>query len=884
MGTTTRKVGATFMPSSQCTLETLWADAGFSPNAAQRQAILHADGPLFLPAGPGSGKTRVLLWRTLNLIVFHGVAPEQIYLSTFTEKAARQLKDGLRALLGQVTAATGVPYDTGRMYVGTVHSLCQRLLLDRRFHPDRDRGTAPALLDDLDQYLWLARSRAWRELLTVGGFGEDAHAEINGWFEDKPEGSASKHVAVTNCLSLFNRLSEECVVPVDAMRRTDDPMLVRLLRVYTAYRERLETEGATAQTDFSLLQQHALRLLEGAPNAGGDVFRHVVIDEYQDTNAVQERIFFRLAAGTRNLCVVGDDDQALYRFRGATVENFVEFAPRCQAKWGCTPTAIPLVTNYRSRRRIVDFYGAFVDRCDWAKTPPASGHHRVVDKQIEAHSTDAGPAVVASTPGTAGDVCAEVAQFVQRLLREGKVTDPNQVAFLYPSLKSPHVQRQMAALEAVGLRVYAPRARSFLDGDEVTAMLGLFTRVLGRPPRGDFRGMEYAGFHDWLDRAEDVAERLCDGDPALAAFVNDRRDDVETARDDWRWLAAVATERGWALDAPYDAAMMKRALHGAAGLSGKAKRTLGSAYFDRLVRERAAVGRPYPLGYVLKRATSVEWSLLDLFWRLCGFDHFRAMFDAAHRPTDPDEGPVSTLSLLSQYVGRFVDRRAPLLTGELLQDGGAGRLFFASYCYALFRRGEGEYEDAEDPFPKGRIPFLTVHQAKGLEFPVVVLGNLRKDDKGPTHLEKTVRPLLDRDGEPLTRVAEFDIMRMFYVALSRAKHLLVLAHYKGAGQRINKPFADLLGPGTAVPGGAVPRIPAFDTRPLPAAGPDGDALPRSYSYTADYLHYQRCPRQYMIFREYDFVPSRSQTMLFGTLVHRTMDDLHQWLIARRQTP
>ena len=93
------------------TIEDLWAEADFAPNPSQRHAILHTAGPLFLTAGPGSGKTRVLLWRTVNLIVFHEVKPEEIFLSTFTEKAAFQLKEGLRALLGLVTNRTGKPYD-----------------------------------------------------------------------------------------------------------------------------------------------------------------------------------------------------------------------------------------------------------------------------------------------------------------------------------------------------------------------------------------------------------------------------------------------------------------------------------------------------------------------------------------------------------------------------------------------------------------------------------------------------------------------------------------------------------------------------------------------------------------------------------------------------
>lgn len=134
------------------TLPTLWADVGFTPNPQQEQAIHHIEGPLHLPAGPGSGKTRVLLWRTVNLIVFHGVSPDEIFLSTFTEKAALQLKEGLRGLLAVASRYTGQHYDLAGLYVGTVHSLCRRLLLDRRLHPERERGQVPALRDELSQY------------------------------------------------------------------------------------------------------------------------------------------------------------------------------------------------------------------------------------------------------------------------------------------------------------------------------------------------------------------------------------------------------------------------------------------------------------------------------------------------------------------------------------------------------------------------------------------------------------------------------------------------------------------------------------------------------------------------------------------------------------
>jgi len=136
-------------------IEHFWNLRNFKPNENQREAILYVDGPLFLTAGPGSGKTRVLLWRTLNLIVFHGVKPEDIFLSTFTEKAALQLKEGLKTLLGLVTNETGQPYDISKMALGTVHSICQSLITDRRFSEGGARKHPPLLMDALSQYFKL---------------------------------------------------------------------------------------------------------------------------------------------------------------------------------------------------------------------------------------------------------------------------------------------------------------------------------------------------------------------------------------------------------------------------------------------------------------------------------------------------------------------------------------------------------------------------------------------------------------------------------------------------------------------------------------------------------------------------------------------------------
>ncbi len=858
-------------------LEQLWQAAHFSPNPAQREAIEHVDGPLYLPAGPGSGKTRVLLWRTLNLIVFHGIQPDEIYLSTFTEKAALQLREGLRGLLGLVTARTGRPFDLGRMYVGTVHSLCQRLLADRRFYPHRQRGQTPALMDELRQYFHIYKQRNWRNLIApLGKSSDEVVQALNALLQSN---STSRHVGVTNAIALFNRLSEECIVPDAVAWRVSDANLALALSLYRTYRDSLQVDGL-ARVDFSLIQQMALNVLERTEETGR-VFRHVIVDEYQDTNTVQERLFFRLAAGQRNVCIVGDDDQALYRFRGATVENFVEFPARCQAAWGLSPRTIPLSTNYRSRQGIVRFYTTFIEQCNWQKAGKMGGAYRVQDKHITAHSADTGPAVVATDRLPPDQACGQIAALVRQILDEGKVSDPNQIAFLYPSLKSEQVRRMREALIAVGLHVYAPRAGRFLEVDEATALFGVYALIFGRPARGEFRGQDYADFHGWLDAAVAVAELLCREDAVLNRFVQDRQVELAEAAQNYRALQAVAARRGWDPTEPYDIDRMKRSLYEAPGLTERARRVIASARFERSVRARLArqdrpgAQPPFTLGYIITRATSIDWSVLDLFYRVCGCDHFRSMFDLAEAGTD--EGPICNLGLISQYLGRFLEEYRAVITADLLVEGGFRNLFFMSYLFALFRLGESEYEDAEDPFPRGRIPFLTIHQSKGLEFPVVVLGNPRKDVRGPQRMEEVVRPLLERTGEPLDRQAEFDMMRLFYVALSRAQNLLVLAHWGGRGNRVSPPFDTLLGAG----GDAITRIPQYSVDTLPAAGRRDEDVIRNYSYTGDFLNYQKCARQYMVFRKYGFTPARSQTMVFGSLVHRTLEDLHQYLIAEK---
>jgi DNA helicase II / ATP-dependent DNA helicase PcrA len=890
------------MPAKQFTIETLWREENFKPTPNQKDAILHLDGPLYLPAGPGSGKTRVLLWRTLNLIVFHGVSPDEIYLSTFTEKAAHQLKEGLRSLLALATSKNGQPYDLGRMYVGTIHSLCQKLLTDRRFSHTRERPQRPVLMDQLSQYFYVARTPRWGELVDGLGFGaapEEIHQTINGFLTHaKPgNGSVSKFRAVNNSISFFNRLSEEDFQPEAFTNQDADDNLLCILQMYERYRNLLSNGDGIPQTDFSLLQQEAYHLLK-SQNGKGGVFRYVIIDEYQDTNPIQEKLVFQLARDTKNICVVGDDDQALYRFRGATVENFVNFPQKCRELLGQSPKVIPLDTNFRSRQGIVELYSDFISACDWENPAQQDAFFRV-PKEIKAHRKDPSPAVVLSKPGCPDDVCAEIAGLVKDLLQNKVVENENQIAFLFPSLKSGQVLRFKEELEKLDLKVYAPRAGRFIEVPEAVSVFGVFLHVFGKPTRGEFPGEEYNHYFDWIDSSFAEAEEIIQSDKNLAQFIADRQAEIATAIHDRQVLLQRIEQGGWSLDEPYDIDLMRDCLitgschserpEGAKNLrlfgrgagapltqndiSETARRNIRNKYFESVVTDRQRSDKPITLHYVVSRATSLDWTVLDLFYRLTAFKHFKAMFDLAER--GEDEGPICNMSLISKYLAKFMDEYRSVITADVLQDDRYQAQLFGSYLYTLYRMGESEYEDAEDPFPKGRIPFLTVHQAKGLEFPVVVFGNPRKQVKIQP-LETIVQPLLQRQGEPLEKMAQFDFMRLFYVALSRAKNLLVIPHWSSQGNYLSQPLKKMLETGKFV------RIPAFDVRSVPCESLEETELSKNYSYTSDYQLYKRCPRQYMVFRKYGFAPSRSQTMFFGSLVHQTLEDLHQYLIAERE--
>ncbi len=328
-------------------------DAYPSINDAQREIVAYGDGPLLVIAGPGSGKTFSLVLRALNLLLLEKAAPGELVICTFTEKAAFELRDRLSSAARKI----GYKRDLSELQASTIHGFCNRLL-----NAHRHRlllGANYETLDELTQQLFLYEN-----------FAEIAGEPVSGRYLGK---WTAKWQTIRGLRDYFNKITEELIDP-PLLLGSNEEFPQRLGEAYLRYRQALLTSN---HLDFAHQQKLVYDLLldQEISEAITRNVKYVMVDEYQDTNYVQEQILLKLTERTRNLCVIGDEDQSLYRFRGATVRNILEFTSRVSG-W----RQVKLVTNYRSHRRIVEAYDRWMAATDWSN---ASGPPFRFDKTIQ---------------------------------------------------------------------------------------------------------------------------------------------------------------------------------------------------------------------------------------------------------------------------------------------------------------------------------------------------------------------------------------------------------------------------------------------------------------------------------------------------------------------
>ena len=390
-------------------------------NGPQREAVRTTKGPVLLIAGPGAGKTLTLVRRTLHLITAQLADPSEIVLCTFTEKAALEIRDRLRS----GAAAIGVDTDLTGLKTGTIHGICNEFVEQHRHLTPLGNGFE--VLDELTQSLFLFEH-----------FDEIVGTPENGRYLGR---WGTKWTAIAGIQRYLDKITEE-LIDISRLKASGDSFLSHVAAACSAYEAALVEEN---RVDFAHLQRYFLDLLDD-PEVGPAIkasTRYVMVDEYQDTNYIQERVLDRLSEAHGNLCVVGDEDQALYRFRGATVRNILEFPLSHPGA-----RTIKLTTNYRSHERIVDAYNKFMSSADWSNTGGASFRF---DKSIEPNphvEYPDFPSVFSVWGTTKRDEANRVADLVRFLGEHQVIEDYSQVALLLHSVRSEH---SGPYLEALGL-------------------------------------------------------------------------------------------------------------------------------------------------------------------------------------------------------------------------------------------------------------------------------------------------------------------------------------------------------------------------------------------------------------------------------------------------
>ncbi len=613
---------------------------GLNPN--QRAAVVHAGRPLLIVAGAGSGKTRVLTHRIGYLLAERGAHPGQIVAITFTNKAAGEMKDRVAALVGPRARA---------MWVSTFHSMCVRVL--RAEAKTLGFKTSFSIYDGDDS----------KRLMTL------VSRELDLDPRRYPARSLSAQVS---------NLKNELVTAEVWSDRASTAHEKVLGEAYRQYQRRLIEANAL---DFDDLIMTTVRLLQDFPDVAEHYrrrFRHVLVDEYQDTNHAQYMLVRELTGGPEpaELAVVGDADQSIYAFRGATIRNILEFERDYP-----DATTILLEQNYRSTQNILTAANAVISRNSDRKP-----------KNLWSEA-GAGEKILGYVADNEHDEAAWVAQRIDELTDEGSLTASDMAVFYRTNAQSRvfeevFIRIGMPYKVVGGVRFYERREirdalaylRVIANPDDVVSL----RRILNTPRRG-------IG-----DRAEQCIEFLADREQISFGAALERADE-------------------------------------APGLATRSFNAIAD-FMTMMVALRAV--DPNTPGEILEAVLDQTGYLREL--------------EASHDPQD--EGRVDNLRELVSVAREFEQARAnadePIEAASLV----------------AFLEQVSLVADA-DSIPDaggGVVTLMTLHTAKGLEFPAVFL----------TGMEDGVFPHMRALGDPVELAEE---RRLAYVGITRARERLYLS-------------------------------------------------------------------------------------------------------------
>lgn len=740
-------------------------------NSEQRKSIETIGGPVLVIAGPGSGKSLVLILRTLYILMKDKAEPSEVLLCTFTEKAAFELKERIVA----DAAKFGYNKDLTDLKISTIHSLCNDYI--KKYRHKTNLGNNFDVLDELTQLFFI--NEHFDQI--IGNKKGPNNKYFGKW--------KSKWTTISRIIEFLNKISEELIDPNELIK-SEDEFLIELGKIYNRYEDVLFQEN---KIDFSHQQKVFYEILKDSEvyNEITSELKYIMIDEYQDTNFIQEKIFLKLASNlNKNICVVGDDDQSLYRFRGATVRNIIEFKqnfPNNECK------EFKLLVNYRSHKKVIETCQKFINSINWkaSKKNLTYRHDKKIIENKEVEFAEY-PAVFSIWGISKLDEANRVANLIDWLSKNRIIEDYSQVAILLKSVKFKYSKHYIEALNQKNIKSFCPRARSFFKNKEIKFLIGCFVFIFDfyKIAKGELDGYNSDYYNYLMDCLDILAEEYPHG-TELAEMVIEYYEDIRDLR-----------------------------IH-----------------------------------------QTTDYNFIDIIYQLITVSPFRDYMT--------NQNKLRNLGTFTQLLNIFHQYyKYNIITGknkEVLK-----RYFFHSFLMVLYRGGINEYEDKYNPIPKGHVQIMTIHQAKGLEFSVVITGSLDKRVMVRKQIDRYLSDYYHREPfEPLDKITKFDRMRLYYVAFSRAKHMLVLSCHSKPKKYFREIWEGL---------SQWPYVKKDILKVQNFEYEEKIELKKIFSLTSQVNVYETCPRQYKFFREYEFVPSRSAQMLFGTLVHETLEDINREVI------
>ncbi len=674
-------------------------------NKAQKEAIITTEGPLLIIAGPGTGKTFTLVKRVQYLITEKHVLPEQIMVVTFTEKAAKELVTRISNTL----LKSHINVNLSDMQVGTFHSVFGKILADHVEKTGLQNNYVQ--LDEAMQLDLIARH--------VDRFKKLPHYDALTsckWtkktrFGEQPRTSREIAAQIAKMVDSYR----EELVSADELMKSKELKVIAVGEILTCYEELLAEMNSL---DFSGILVRTYRLLADHSDIRQELseqYRYLLVDEYQDTNYVQEQIMMLLAGEEKNLCVVGDDDQSLYRFRGATIGNILHFPKLFPGKPG---KLIKLEENYRSASQIIDFYNQWMD--DKSADGGAKARGLVWGKARYPKTIRRGDGkdnlqTVARIFGYRGKAWYEaIYRLISGLKQDGQITDYNQVAFLTGAANSfgvPVYLDMIKYLEEKGIPIYAPRFGMFFLRQEIREIIGCLFLCCPDSLQQDILDDTYVPktMKDYYRNCISLAEAISKGKP-LGTWIAEKQKTLNTLKTDAHF-----------------------------GLSDMVYQMLAFPPFSAYVDTETGAGTA--AGSVMRE---------------------RAARNIAH-----------LLEMISYYemTRNMTDGFTPKNYRKNLDD------FFRFFLRYRKEENTFEYEDDAEYAPSGCVSFMTIHQSKGMEFPAVIVDLAGGEPWGgaDAFTEEHIRPFMHGTiVEAKNEFARNDFWRKYYTAFSRAENLLVL--------------------------------------------------------------------------------------------------------------